>query len=375
MIGQSKTSPRCSLGQTASTFLVFIAFVCLGQLNQLRAQQISKATVYDSVQKIAAAVNENYFDIELASRVQQDLLANNEFDDVRSGDELAERLTARLMELTQDKHLVVSIRELEKPAVEVDRSKLVNEKQAAAGRVARRELMGKRSNFGIQKFEILPGNIAYLNFTSFFRDYEIAEILAAEMKMAANADAVILDMRFNMGGSTGALSLLSSYFFEGPERKLFDVVGRSGDTKRYSTDPTIGHRNEKRPVYVLVHPSTFSAGEGLAFIMQDQKRGTVIGETTAGAANPGRPYYANDLFEVNVPNGQVKAANSGKNWEGTGVTPDIDSEGKDALLIARRVALQKLIENETDESYQAELQNILDQLNKGGGGSEIDGPS
>lgn len=331
----------------------------------MSAQEISQANIRASVEQIAAEVNENYFDIELASRIQEDLqscLANDEFDDIHTIQGLADRLTSRLMDMTQDKHLVVSPRRLEQ--ANPNASQVVDEKQAAAERAAHRALSGKRSNFGIQKFELLPGNIAYLNFTSFFRENEIAEILAADMKLAANADAVILDMRFNLGGSTGAIALLSSYFFEGPKRKLFEVVPRSGTTTTYSTDPTVQNRNETRPVYVLVHPTTFSAGEGLAFLMQDQKRATVVGQTTAGAANPGRPYYANQWFEVNVPNGQVKAANSGKNWEGTGVTPDVDSKGEDALPIARRLALKALIQKAPQEDYREKLKTLLNSMNQ-----------
>jgi hypothetical protein len=347
-----------------SVLIAAVAFTLLSRPGWLIAQEIHEETVRDCVQKVAAAVNENYFDVKLAAEMQADLLdrlEKREFNDVGSLDDLAERLTSRLVALTQDKHLVVSRRQLEKKNGS-DKASENDEGKAAADRAARREAVGKRANFGIQKFEILPGNIAYLNFTSFYRDYEIAEILAAEMKMASNADAVILDMRFNMGGSAGAISLLSSYFFEGPTRKLFDVVDRSGNVKTYSTDASVKNRDGKRPVFVLVHPTTFSAGEGLAFIMQDQKRGIVIGQTTAGAANPGRPYYINEWFEVNVPNGQVKAANSGKNWEGTGVTPDVDSKGKDALPIAHRAAITKLIQLEPDGSRKDELQSILNQI-------------
>lgn len=333
---------------------------------QLPAQEeFSRAAIQESVEKIAELIDENYFDIELASQIQKELtsrLNDGGYDDIRTPRELSDRITAQLDQMTRDKHLVVMPRRQE-PADPVDTTP-VDKEQAEKERAARRALSGKRSNFGIQKFEILPGNIAYLSFTSFYRENEIAEILAAEMKMAANADAVILDMRQNMGGSTGAVSLLSSYFFEGPERKLFDVVPRTGQAKTYSTNATVNNRNETRPVYVLVQSSTFSAGEGLAFILQDQERATVIGEKTAGAANPGRPYFVNSWLEINIPNGYIEAANSKKNWEGTGVTPDIEASANDALDVAQRVALQTLIQQTSDTNYRDELQSLLDKLDR-----------
>ena len=182
------------------------------------------------------------------------------------------------------------------------------------------------------------------------------------MKLAANADAVILDMRQNMGGSTSAVSLLSSYFFEGPKQKLFDVVPRTGEAKSYFTDPSVQFRNATRPVYVLVQASTFSGGEGLAFILQDQERASVIGETTSGAANPGRPYVVNKYFEINVPNGQIKAAVGGGNWEGIGVTPDVVAKANDALVLAQKLALQKLLELSNDESHKKALGLRLNSL-------------
>lgn len=342
----------------AFMFVVLQTFVA----RDSAAQEFTQAMVRESVEKIGATVNEHYFDVELAEQIQLELkrrLNRDEFADVRTPRELGDRITALLDKMTQDKHLVVSPR---RTPPKSDEKKQVDQATAAAERAERRELEGRRSNFGIRKFEILPGNIAYLDFSSFYRENEISELLAAEMKLAANADAVVLDMRDNMGGSTGAVSLLSSYFFEGEKRKLFEVVDRTGTSVAYWTNDSVANRNESRPLFVLVQSSTFSAGEGLAFIMQDQKRAMVIGETTSGAANPGRPYFINQWLEVNVPNGFIKAANGGGNWEGTGVTPDVNSKAKDALLVARRKAIEELIRRASDDSYRQKLESLLDEL-------------
>jgi C-terminal processing protease CtpA/Prc len=68
---------------------------------------------------------------------------------------------------------------------------------------------------------------------------------------------------------------------------------------------------------------TFSASEGVAYLLQERHRAEVVGEVTAGAANPGRPYPVNDRFSASVPNGRVKSAIGRGNWEGSGVTPDV----------------------------------------------------
>ena len=68
----------------------------------------------------------------------------------------------------------------------------------------------------------------------------------------------------------------------------------------------------------------------------------MIGERTAGAANPGRPYPVGALFEVTIPNGKLQSAVGGGNWEGRGVTPDVEVVASDAQRIAHARALERL---------------------------------
>jgi len=68
--------------------------------------------------------------------------------------------------------------------------------------------------------------------------------------------------------------------------------------------------------------------------MQEQRRATIVGERTAGAANPGQRYPVNEIFEVIVPTGRIRSAVLGANWEGRGVIPDIAAKAGDALRIA-----------------------------------------
>ena len=136
---------------------------------------------------------------------------------------------------------------------------------------------------------------------------------------------------------------------------LFDIVLRSGAAKTYWTDASVQNRNSSVPLYVLIDTKTFSAGEGLAFLLQEQKRATVVCKKTAGAANPGRGYRVDSLFEVTVPNGKIISAINEGNWEGRGVSPDVDSKDQDALHLAHRLALEKLIKESSDQSYRNKL--------------------
>jgi CubicO group peptidase (beta-lactamase class C family) len=93
---------------------------------------------------------------------------------------------------------------------------------------------------------------------------------------------------------------------------------------------------------VLTSARTFSAGEGFAFLLQERRRAEVIGERTAGAANPGAPHRVQASFEVTVPTSRVRSAVSGRNWEGTGVTPDVPVAESEALTVALARAREHL---------------------------------
>ncbi len=229
---------------------------------------------------------------------------------------------------------------------------------------ASREEVGRRCNYGIQRIEILPGNIGYLNVTAFYRLEEGKDAIAAAMQVLRGADALIIDVRNNGGGSPDTVVLLASYLFDESNLELFEIVPRShGETRKYRTmDVPTMYRNAKRPVYVLTSHQTFSGGEGFAYLLQERGRAMVIGETTAGAANPGRPYPVHEFLEVTVPNGQIRTAVTRKNWEGQGVAPDLPFAVAEAPRMAQRLALKKLLEGNLDQAWSASLRSRLESL-------------
>jgi C-terminal processing protease CtpA/Prc len=216
----------------------------------------------------------------------------------------------------------------------------------------------RRDNGGIRRTEILTGNIGYLDIRYFWRLNEARDAVDAAMKVLARADALIIDMRANSGGSPDTVALLASYLLDGPPAPLFEISPRSGDPVRYSSS-TVSPRDGHRPLYVLTSTRSFSGGEGFAFLMQDLKRAEVVGEQTAGAANPGRPYPLNDGFEVVVPNGRLLTVPGGRNWEGTGVHPDVPAAADDALRVAQERAIGRLLANASSDADRRRLESAL----------------
>ena len=339
----------------AAVLLVFTALGYCHAGEQSGEPKLDHEFVYKSVESVAATVDREYFDAAIATQVASSLrkrLADGGYGEVKTLKSLAEKLTQDLFDITKDKHLAVTVVEqhsLSSTSTDPDVNRGMN---------------ARRTNFGVQRVEILAGNVGYLNLTSFYRPDEAGDAISAAMKMLRSADALIIDMRENGGGSPDTVALVISYLFEAPELPLFGIVPRSGEVGRQYKTLELGptDRNGTRPIYVLTAKQTFSAGEGFAFLLQERSRADVIGEQTAGAANPGRYYPVNANLEINVPNGQVRTAITGCNWEGKGVIPDVLVPASDALRTAHVRALRRLFEKNPDRVWQENLKHQLEKL-------------
>ena len=306
-------------------------------------------TISKTVEAVAAVIEREYFDPDLATRMAQSLRTRSSqghYAAARTWGALAQALTRDVFPLSHDKHLDVR--------VAPDRS------APAASPAETRETRARRANYGVQRIEVLGGNVGYLNLTSFYRPEEAVDTLSAAMRLLRSADALIVDMRENGGGSPETVAWLLSHFFDTADLPLFEIVPRTGAAQHYATarEP-IAERNHTRPTFVLTARGTFSAGEGFPFVLQERRRAVIVGEPTAGAANPGRPYPAGDHLEVTVPNGQVRTAVTRSNWEGRGVTPDVPVPASDALRVAHIQALRALLKATADGLWRETLQRQL----------------
>jgi hypothetical protein len=300
--------------------------------------QLEPKLIRDTVEALCLLLNQEYFDPAVAARTSEglrDRLLKGRYLLFTSGESLGKALTADMYEMTRDKHLVLS------PIVEPSPSQAM----PTAIDSTPREVTARRSNFGVQSIEILPGNVGYFRLTAFYRPAEAREAIASAMTTLRHADALILDLRDNGGGSSGTVALMASYFFEASGLPLFEVAPRPpAKATRFDTESApLQDRNEQRPVYILISQNTWSGGEGLAFILQERRRAEVVGQATPGAGNQGRTHRLNAWFEVTISNGRVRTAFKGGSWEGTGVMPDVATPPSDALRVAHAWAIRGLV--------------------------------
>ncbi len=250
---------------------------------------------------------------------------------------LCSMLTSHMHDISHDKHLRVDYHvEPQPPSTNV-----YTDPDAMATYWAEAAL----DNFGFQRVERLAGNVGYLKLTAIEEAEETAPTIAAAMAFVSNTHALIIDIRENTGGAPTGVAFLCSYFFGSEPVHLCDVYSWAGDTvHQYWTFPSLpGKRYLNKPVYILTSAKTPSAGEELAYDLQQLNRATIVGEPTVGAAHLIDVYQLNAHFELRVSVGRAVNPLTGENWEGTGVIPDIAVVAEEALPTAYRHALQHIV--------------------------------
>lgn len=314
---------------------IVVAMHCNEGYGQDSIPAADSVDVGAAVETLADLVTDEYFDAKIANRVADELKQNlqrGRYVNALAGRALANRLTQDMFAISKDKHLTVFA-----IPPKVDNSAATGKRRLS------REERGRRDNFGVKRVEILDGNVGYFELTHFYRPDEADEAIHAAMAVLLNTDALIIDMRSNTGGSPGTVATLASYLFDEANLPLFKIISRDGSSQQYATLPTPPrNRNPSKPIYVLTSAQTFSAGEGLALILQERKRAMVVGEVTAGAGNPGRPFPINSQFEVVIPTGFISTAIAKASWEGTGVKPDVESNAEKAIDKAHELARERL---------------------------------
>jgi C-terminal processing protease CtpA/Prc len=284
-------------------------------------------------------------------------VANHEYDGITSARALADTLTKHLQEVSKDKHLRVRYSSDPIPG---RRNEPTPEERARFIENAR------RTNHGFNKLERLQGNVGYLELFGFSGLPEAGTTAVAAMNFLSNADALIIDLRQNGGGSPDMIGLITSYLVD-DRVHLNDFYYRERDEmQQFWTWPYVEGRRfgQAKPVYVLTARRTFSAAEEFTYNLKHLKRATIVGEATGGGAHPGGPRRITDHFAVWVPSGRAINPVSKTNWEGTGVEPDIKVEAKLALKTAHLDAMKRLRAAETDTRRLEQFDRTIDEAQK-----------
>ena len=157
---------------------------------------------------------------------------------------------------------------------------------------------------------------------------------------------LIIDLRHCLGGEPGMAAFLVSYLWDHEPAELTGLRERNDNqVKQAWTLPYVpGRRFGKvKPVYVLTSATTFSGGEQLSYDLQQLGRATIIGERTRGGAHAREGFPVHPHLEATISVAEAVNPKTGGNWEGTGVTPDIQTTAGQAHDTAYELALQDVI--------------------------------
>jgi hypothetical protein len=312
------------------------------------------------IEGAARALELGYFDVTVGASMASSVRnrqRRGEYDAITSASTLADSLTSHFRAVSHDKHVGVDFSPDVLP-------KFLASDSPGAELIQRRRRNGTLNNFGLERAERLGGNVGYLKVNGFFDPALGGETAASAMAFLVNTDALIIDLRENHGGSPGMVALLATYLFAGDPVHLNDIWSREGNvTIQSHTLPYVpGDRYVDKPVYVLTSSETISAGEEFANDLKVLKRATLVGETTAGGANPGRTQRLSDHFSVFVPTGRAINPVTKTNWEGVGVVPDVRVAADSALTVAHVMALEAILKNNPDAGLERQAARALSVL-------------
>ncbi len=333
--------------------LLLITLLCVMDIptyGQYKPDKIGADEKNQVIDSIADILDANYVFPEVASKMNKllrDNLTSGAYSKIEDPQKFAEVLTGDVRSISNDLHLRI---QFDPEGIAQRRNAQISPEDSIA--FAKRRLRSNMAtNYGFREVRILDGNIGYLNLTGFSNvDEEAGAAAQAAMNFLGNADALIIDLRRNGGGSPSMIQLITSYLY-GSERvhlNNFYNRPRNEHTQTWTLPYVPGKRRPDIDVYVLTSQSTFSAAEEFSYNLRNLERATLIGETTGGGAHPGGTQIATSRFTIWVPDGRAINPITKTNWEGVGVEPHIKVSANEALEVAQIKALETILKQNKD---------------------------
>lgn len=349
-------------------FILVFKLLLVAHDSFAQSQPLTSEVKRQTVTDLAALLPERYAYKEIGQRLGQLILQNlrtGKYDSYDSPLEFSLAVTSDLRSLNSDRHLALDHNPQPQTA-NADATNPTPTPPSPEEQARRVSVFNRQMNYGFKSVSFLNGNIGYLKFDYFdsYLDYS-GPVADASLGFFKNSDALIIDLRENGGGSGQMVNYIAGFFFK--DRTL------SGTSYNRLTDTTTEEFIAPQPkekqlpemdLYVLTSKATISAAEALAYNLKYLKGAKIIGETSAGAANPGRVTRLNNWFTAFIPNRHGKNVVTGTNWEGTGVPVDVACPAEDALRIARLEALKKLRQKAIEPLQLKKFDNYILFLQK-----------
>ena len=172
----------------------------------------------------------------------------------------------------------------------------------------------------ISTVRLMDNGVGYLRMDSFTSGTAVEFRNAVNSLTNQGATSLIFDLRDNSGENLNAALVATDYCVPS------GLIAQSQDKGGNVADLRMSDENEiTLPVVCLVNGSTASGAELFANALRKMAGATIVGSTTAGkGVLLSDPQSLSDGSAVVITVG-ILLDNEGKNWNGTGLTPDVDA--------------------------------------------------
>lgn len=172
----------------------------------------------------------------------------------------------------------------------------------------------------ISTVRLMDNGVGYLRVDSFTSGTAVEFRNAVNSLTNQGATSLIFDLRDNSGENLNAALVATDYCVPS------GLIAQSQDKGGNVADLRMSDENEiTLPMVCLVNGSTASGAELFANALRKMAGATIVGSTTAGkGVLLSDPQSLSDGSAVVITVG-ILLDNEGKNWNGTGLTPDVDA--------------------------------------------------
>lgn len=172
----------------------------------------------------------------------------------------------------------------------------------------------------ISTVRLMDNGVGYLRIDSFTSGTAVEFRNAVNSLTNQGATSLIFDLRDNSGENLNAALVATDYCVPS------GLIAQSQDKGGNVADLRMSDENEiTLPMVCLVNGSTASGAELFANALHKMAGATIVGSTTAGkGVLLSDPQSLSDSSAVVITVG-ILLDNEGKNWNGTGLTPDVDA--------------------------------------------------
>ena len=172
----------------------------------------------------------------------------------------------------------------------------------------------------ISTVRLMDNGVGYLHIDSFTSGTAVEFRNVVNSLTNQGATSLIFDLRDNSGENLNAALVATDYCVPS------GLIAQSQDKGGNVTDLRMSDENEiTLPMVCLVNGNTASGAELFANALRKMAGATIVGSTTAGkGVLLSDPQSLSDGSAVVITVG-ILLDNEGKNWNGTGLTPDVDA--------------------------------------------------